>query len=415
MKTGLMSIDIVIRVLSVVMLLANVFLFMLLRKYIPLLKGPLGSWVMGLTALFMVPLFGVIFVGYHMPEYFPKLVVVAYFYPAMAWQIMVFDVYLLIVLSIPFRIIYRVFRMIRKKPLAHGSEDSEISDKEIRSRRDFLRNGALAIPAFSFIVAGYHIISSHLTIETKTLDVLFPTIPGELDGMTVVHISDLHLGSFIRLDDLSNIVDRINDLSPHMVVFTGDFCDQESLLEPALVELDKIKSPMGTFACLGNHDYYLGVDKVISKFSNSSVRLLRDEFIELDSGLVVAGMDFYFSTPNFGFPMTDCEEHLSKIFDGSGLEEKPVLCLVHNPNAFDGLVSKNVDFVVAGHTHGGQVLAHDSSEHFSTPVKRSFPRFKGYYREENSGMYVTSGVGHWLPYRINCPREIVLLRLNSVV
>lgn len=241
-----------------------------------------------------------------------------------------------------------------------------------------------------------------LTLER--IEVNLPRLPKKLDGLRIIHLSDIHHSPFTDLEHISRAVKIANRLKPDMFVLTGDYVSHESeYIAPVARVLGQLSSELGTHACLGNHDHWTDPDLVTKHFREQGMNLMVNEGFRMEArgaSLWIAGVDDHM------VGKTD----LPTALKGSYPDEMKLL-LAHNPIIFRQAVRHGVDLVLSGHTHGGQVKVRD-------PQKRILPRRKltaGLHERKNSKIYITRGIGTVvLPIRYQCPPEISLLELRAV-
>ena len=231
-------------------------------------------------------------------------------------------------------------------------------------------------------------------------------LPQELDGMTLVAISDTHLGAQRRAAWLGKRVDQINALDPAAVVMLGDQVEDEPINDDQLAPvLKRLRAPLGVWAVTGNHEYYGDAGGTIEEFSAGGVKWLRDERVEIAPGLHLAGLD------DIGRAMRGGGD----IYAGLGRTipsrvEGATILLAHIPAP--GLVERaereGVSLMLSGHTHGGQIWP------FSYLVKREFPHLVGVHREGDMQLVISRGAGGWGPrMRLWQQGEILKLTLRA--
>ena len=242
------------------------------------------------------------------------------------------------------------------------------------------------------------------SLSLEKIDIQLKRLPKKLDGFRIVHLSDIHHSPFTSLEHIKRTVKIANRLKPDMFVLTGDYVSHETeYIAPVAEVLGSLKSEFGTFACLGNHDHWTDGDLVAES--------LRDEKIN-----VLINEGFRFEARGVSFWLAGVDDHmvgktdLPSALRGSYPDEMKLL-LAHNPIILRQAARYEVDLVLSGHTHGGQVKISDKE-------KRILPRPKlvaGLHRRKQSQIYITRGIGTVvLPIRYQCPPEISLLELHSV-
>lgn len=225
-------------------------------------------------------------------------------------------------------------------------------------------------------------------------------LPRSLNGLTLVHISDLHAGPFLGAADLRNVVEVANSIAPDVCVLTGDFIthhwsDSLSVLE----DCARLRARAGVFAVFGNHDYKDRLEGRIAEACGArGIRFLRNERVridEADGALCLVGIE-------------DLEE--ARDLDVAGIrgvlgpaDVEIVLC--HNPGAARFLARESCVGILSGHTHGSQI---------DLPLLRSLgPVHPGLrIRIGPTTLIVNRGLGVvGFPLRIRAPAEIVVMRL----
>lgn len=245
-------------------------------------------------------------------------------------------------------------------------------------------------------------------LEVSRLSLPLANLPSSLHGKTLLHLSDLHIGATDQ-SYLLSVIDQINELSPYLIVITGDFIDHAfpqatGSIRQIFSRLDTHSTP--TFGCLGNHDYgrhwcQLDVaDQVAGTLTDLGVRVLRDEMARIE-GLDIFGIEDYWS-PRFQ----------SKPVLADANPGRPSLCLCHNPDVADKPVWEQFGgTILAGHTHGGQC-----KPPFFPPPRipvRNKSYVSGFYSlDQNRQMYISRGAGYGLRARFNCRPQITLFTLN---
>ncbi len=265
-----------------------------------------------------------------------------------------------------------------------------------------LFTGGFVLFALSVIFIIGHYRFSHPVVEELELDVDKP-VQGRKE-LNIVAISDVHLGFTIGKDNLKKYVAQINALEPDIILIAGDLIDISTRpLETYRMyeELQQLKAPLGVYMVTGNHEYIAGIDASVAFIEKTGIRLLRNEFVLLDSTFVVAGEEDISGHEN---------RRLKDILQETGNNDSlPVIALCHQPQ--DVLVKEaadaGVDLLLCGHTHQGQFWPGNQL------VKKMFKYAYGYGRMDNMHVYVSSGLGIWGPqFRIGTQSEIVKIKLK---
>jgi predicted MPP superfamily phosphohydrolase len=278
-------------------------------------------------------------------------------------------------------------------------------------RRIFLKAAAAAIPviAISTGVGGVARSFGDIKVPLKTFS--FPDLPDKLNGLKILQISDVHLGYYIILDDLVSVLTEAEQYNPDMVLVTGDLADDLRLLPEALELISQLKPHYGSYACLGNHEYYRGIAEVQKAYDKSRIPLLVNSGVPIGIegvSLYIAGADDprWMRRDNSGFLRNTIEQSTAEAPDKAF-----VVLMSHRPEGFDPAAEQGVHLTLSGHTHGGQIgLAGRSFFDLVTNYKYLW----GHYQKPNgSQLYTTSGIGHWFPFRLGCPQEAPLIKLEK--
>jgi predicted MPP superfamily phosphohydrolase len=228
-------------------------------------------------------------------------------------------------------------------------------------------------------------------------------LPRELDGLRVVHLSDIHHSPFTGREQVERAVEVANSLQPDIIALTGDYISHErEYIQPCAEMLGRLRARRGVYAVLGNHDNWVDAELITDLFRLAGIRVLNNEGMRFEDG----GASFWLAGVND--TMVGLED-LPLALAGSSEDELKLL-LAHNPIILRRAARAGVDLVLAGHTHGGQVTWR-SERSASGRVRRRILRGLG--RRGNTQIYVTRGLGTVvLPVRYGCPPEVSLLQLR---
>ncbi len=258
---------------------------------------------------------------------------------------------------------------------------------------------------WGFTVGQSYVAHTHLRIPLEDLS-------ETLRGLRIVQTSDLHIGNRMEGRRLRRLVARINSLDPDLVVVTGDIFDFDpSVLEIGARALDGLRARYGVFAVLGNHDTYVGSEKVAAALRDHApaLRLLRGETVRLPvpAPLYLSGIDDPGRDWNARRVDLPALEALAEQMPCDG----PTVLLVHRPEVFPQAARLGYPLVLAGHTHGGQLALPSGGGRFN--LARLVTRYhRGLFQENGSVLYVNRGAGVAGPaLRVNCPREITTIEL----
>lgn len=252
------------------------------------------------------------------------------------------------------------------------------------------------------LAAGYSIYNGQQVPTVKRLTVEMEHLPEHLNGFTIAHLSDLHLGDMVSSNWLEKTMIKTNGLKPDIIVITGDLIDKGIGDGSAYTKsLAKLNAQYGVFAVSGNHEYYNYRFPVFLKIAKQTgIRVLQNENVMIADGIQLAGVN---DETAGGYNSEDND--LPKALKGIDLE-KPVILLVHQPFYTVPAKSQGVDLQLSGHTHAGQIPPMSIINYF---VYR-YPH--GLYKEGEYYIHTSGGTGLWgVPMRLCSSNEIALITL----
>ena len=220
-------------------------------------------------------------------------------------------------------------------------------------------------------------------LNIKEYAIYDTVLPETFDGLKIVHLTDIHYGTIVNAKNLTNIVNQINQLKPDIVVFTGDLYDESIALNDKIVNeivtcLKNINSTLGKFAVAGNHDYsndlfaQIITDSGFTYLENSS-QIIYDEN---NTPLEIIGFDdAWKGNPNYNIPLSDNYK----------------IVLVHEPDEISKILPLNVNLVLAGHSHGGQIRLPFIGALYTPNGSKNYKN--DYYEFTNTKMYISYGIG----------------------
>ena len=240
-------------------------------------------------------------------------------------------------------------------------------------------------------------------VELREFQVDIPGWPVELDGMRIAHVSDLHIGDLMTVNDAARIIETLGDMNPDVVCNTGDVVDLDCMnLSPLFQATAALQPPLGNYLVLGNHDELDDPASVAAQAEEAGISVLRNTVATARDGgrtLRVGGIDWARSS-------SACHDQV----DAAGAGDIDLL-LSHNPKAFDRAAELGIPLTLSGHTHGGQI-ARKNRPNANLALAMTHRRNAGLYEKGDSRLFVTVGAGDLFPLRMNCPAEIVLLRIH---
>lgn len=220
--------------------------------------------------------------------------------------------------------------------------------------------------------------------------------------ISIVHLSDIHLGKSIKKDFLERIVKSVNSSNPDIVVITGDLIDLKVKdIEDNLDPLRDISSKYGTYFVLGNHEYFHGPYAIKSYIKSLGVKVLENESLVIGENINLLGV-YDISGYRFGYLKPDLSKALLK-----SDPNLPNILLSHQPKIVKYMRNEPIDLILSGHTHGGQIFP------FGLLVLLDQPYLGGLYKHnEKTKVFVNKGAGYWgPPVRVLAQNEIVKIEL----
>lgn len=246
--------------------------------------------------------------------------------------------------------------------------------------------------------------------------------PQDMPPLRIAILADLHASEpWMPVPRIEAIVEQANALQPDLFVLLGDYVAAMRRFRTDFVPiadwcepLSSLKAPLGTFAVLGNHDWWEDPDGVRSGLERSGIRVLENEALKLsfkDGPIWLAGLGDQLAFHGAdGYRGVD---DLPATLAPMQADDDPAILLAHEPDIFVK-VPERVTITLSGHTHGGQV----NLPLIGRPIipSRYGQRFAyGHIVEEERHLLVSSGLGlSGLPVRFMVPPEIALLTLTSL-
>ena len=235
-----------------------------------------------------------------------------------------------------------------------------------------------------------------ITYEVKIKD-----LPESWNNKVVVQISDVHLGPVYRKKFFYRLIEQINKLTPEAVFITGDLFDgMEAEFSWMNHPFNNLKAPRGAYYSYGNHDLYLGYNRVKSLLKDNPIKILNNK-MEIIDGLQVIGINYSFNND------FDLEEAILKQVDYDS--KKPSILLFHAPRNINLAKKVGIDLQLSGHTHDGQMFPYNL---FTKWAHGGYSY--GFFRKGDFTLIVSAGVGSWgPPMRTSSRSEIVQITLKK--
>lgn len=284
----------------------------------------------------------------------------------------------------------------------------------------FLALGLMMAPALAVVYARW-LEPSWLQVRRAALPIA--ELPPQLEGLTMVQLSDLHRGPQVSAAQIRRVVDRAARLDADLIVLTGDFVTGDATLAYAVAqELARLYAPLGVYAVLGNHDVWTDADTVAAALEGVGIRVLRNEAVTLETlpvPLTLVGLE---DTGDVRLepclsPFSSWEKTLARLPALTADTPHPRLLLLHNPDLAHWLPAGEVDAVLSGHTHGGQVRLPLLGGPPVVPSCHGARYAAGLvFTPQGTPVYVSRGTGTAvLPLRWGVRPEITLLHLTREV
>jgi uncharacterized protein len=299
------------------------------------------------------------------------------------------------------------------------------------SRRALIRFGSASLPAMAAMGGASGFVTAASDPTMPVIRLRWPGLHPDLVGLRILHLSDLHLGACLGLDDLERGLRLARAVHrPDLIVLTGDLADDAALIPGALRLVAEVNARYGALASLGNHEYLHDIAVTRPLYEASPVPLLCASGRAIRVGratLFVGGADDpvhmggdipWFLTPSIEAAASEAP---------ANADFRLLLC--HRPDGHAPAAASGFDLTLSGHTHGGQLGMFGRS--LLEKIKPGIGWWGSYSKRRPpeiararelgstsgpggpSRLYTTSGFGHWFPFRVGCPTEMPLIVLES--
>jgi len=237
-------------------------------------------------------------------------------------------------------------------------------------------------------------------------------------NIRIVQISDTHLGFMNSERQFKKIIDKINTIDADILFITGDFLENEhnfAVIKGIGHSIKNLNIPLGIWAVTGNHEYIAGIERSMDYMNSLGINVLRDSSVILENGLMLIGREDRTLERRGGKSPMSLEELMAQKISGEFSvtelsKEYLTILLTHQVSDHGEYVNKNIDLVLSGHTHFGQLFP------YTLVTKRVYDIAYGYEKRGNTHMYVSSGTGIWgPPFRMGTKSEIVVFDIRKVV
>jgi len=404
-------------VLALIMVLVDIYVYQALRVVTPAgskarLIVMAAYWILSAAALVMV-----LFIPFSEPESWPHALRTYFF------AIMVGLFFSKLVASAFFAVddIRRAIVWVAGKVTNNAGNAGNPTEGITRSA--FLSWMGLAIGGglFSTLMYGFN---NKYRYQVNRIRLRFSNLPSSFKGLKMVHISDIHSGSFTDKQAVQRGVDKILKETPDLIVFTGDLVNHRAAEMAEYMDIfSQLKAPMGVYSVLGNHDYgdYVEWESAEAKRQNLEAlktvhqqlgwRLLMNEHVAIEKDndrIALIGIENWSARGNFG-------KYGKMEVAYPGAEQYPFkILLSHDPSHWDAEVRTkypDIDLMLSGHTHGMQFGLEVPGFRWS-PVQYMYKQWAGLYEADNQKLYVNRGYGFiGYPGRVGILPEISVLEL----
>ena len=280
---------------------------------------------------------------------------------------------------------------------------------------DLVTVGGLLLPRIAPALPGWAALVALLLSAVGLVQGLRPPVvrdyevelaglPPERDGLVLIAITDLHLGTLIGRRWIERVVNRVNDMRPDLVLLVGDILegDDGQVQKEIVPTLARLRAPLGLWAVTGNHEFYNGIDRSVELIEAAGCTVLRDRWAEVVPGLVLAGVDDLTARRQFGLDDQPIEKAMAD------RARAATILLSHTPWQAETAAAAGAGLMISGHTHNGQIWP------FHFLVRLRYRLLGGRYEVSGMPVIVCRGTGTWGPrMRLWMPSEMIRIKLRA--
>ena len=313
---------------------------------------------------------------------------------------------LLAITLIPILLVQQMVRISRRR---RQPEEQLSNHHNQYTRREFLGVAAAITPPLLTLTLTGIALRQLNHFRVRRLVVLIRDLPPALDGTTIAHVSDMHVGRFTSGRVLREMVRVVNEFRADLVLLTGD------LINDALTTLDEgvdlvraIDPRLGLYLIEGNHDLIENALEFERRVKASGIPFLLDESAIVSVRSVPVQLLGLSWTRRHG---ANHDAEISRSVRALLQQRQPdvfPILLAHHPHAFDAAAEAQMPLTLSGHTHGGQLMLNEQLG-FGPAL---FRYWSGLYTRGESKLIVSNGVGNWFPVRANAPAELIHITLR---
>ncbi len=339
---------------------------------------------------------------------------IPYLGPWIAWQLLGWIFGVLVAAYVIGKLVGRGSRelgavLLRARRTAEHRDEPLPAPGSLLSRRRFLARATYSYAAAGAALSTSGIWSAYGLPRLTRRTLTFPNLPPGLDGLTLLHLSDLHAGIHLGADRMQQIVRQVNALAPDLIVQTGDMIDiSRAYIPPYVRAFRELRAPLGIVTVLGNHDRYTGEQEVIRGCRDAGQILLQNDCQLIERGgatLALLGID---DPHNWTADDPQPDDVAAALRPAPPAAFK--ILLAHRPGAWDTAVPRGIPLTLAGHIHGGQLYLPGIGW---SPGRLITKYVMGHFQRGDSQLYVSRGIGVvGVPIRVFAPPEIELFTLR---
>lgn len=264
------------------------------------------------------------------------------------------------------------------------------------------RGSFLIACGWGILVSLYGVYEAQ-NIRAERVEIRTAKLSAGMDKLTIVQISDVHLGLMVRHGRVSRIIELIEKADPDIVVSTGDLVDGQLDGVTDLAQYFRnIRPRFGKYAVTGNHEFYAGLNSSLLLTREAEFRVLRNESVEVGERVLLVGVDDPAATRGGATAVGVSEQLLLE----RSPRERFVILLKHRPVIDRNSLGK-FDLQLSGHVHKGQIFPFNLLTYLFYPIKTGLSQFP-----QQTSLYVSRGTGTWgPPIRFLAPPEVTVIEL----
>ncbi|MGC9367221.1 MAG: metallophosphoesterase [bacterium] len=256
-----------------------------------------------------------------------------------------------------------------------------------------------------FTLLTVYIFIEPFLLVNKEDTIIDPDLPPAFDNFKIVFISDIHHGPYFSRSRVKQLVSRINDIEPDLILLGGDYVHRHPrYIKSCFEELAKLQADYGVWGVLGNHDHWEGKKLSLAYMDSAGIEVLDN------AGFWIVNNEDSIRLGGVG-DMWEDRQDLTELLDKVNSDHFVIL-ISHNPDFAEYLYTDLVDLMLCGHTHGGQITFFN----LWAPILPS--EFGQKYRSgrietSSTTIIVSNGVGTITPpVRFCCPPQINIITLK---